>query len=120
MNSQRKHLTQNKEKAEYMSIYNEVNFMIDLMSGRQLYWVLENLRGERPLDKVLKVILRNEAKKYGPLKYEVIPSKETIRYALVPSEYKVILSKEAQNPTPPEKSDKQGNKEAGDSEKLSA
>lgn len=112
--------SKNKEKAEYMPIYNEVNFMIDLMSGRQLYWVLENLRGERPLDKVLKVILRNEAKKYGPLKYEVIPSKETIRYALVPSEYKVILSKEAQNPTPPEKSDKQGNKEAGDSEKLSA
>ncbi|MGD0329433.1 MAG: hypothetical protein ABSB40_03180 [Nitrososphaeria archaeon] len=46
------------------------------MSGRQLYWVLENLKGESPLDRVLKVILKDEASKY---KYGVIQIKEVAR-----------------------------------------
>ena len=110
--------SKNKEKEELMSIYNDVNFVIDYMSGRQLYWVLENLKGEKPLDRVLKVILQTEAMKYEPLKYEVIPSKENVEYIPVPLEYQAIPGKEASKPTP-EKLNKQGNKEEGNSEKLS-
>jgi len=104
-----------KEKEELTSIYNDVNFVIDYMSGRQLYWVLENLKGERPLDRVLKVILKDEALKYEHLRYKVIPTEEAARYEAVLSEYEVVLAKEKPKPSS-KKSDKQGD-EAENSKK---
>jgi hypothetical protein len=77
------------------------------MSGRQLYWVLENLKSERPLDRVLKVILKDEALKYEHLRYKVTPIKEVARYEPVPLKYTVVPFKEKPKPSS-KKSDKQG------------
>jgi hypothetical protein len=68
---------------------------------------LENLKGERPLDRVLKVILKDEAIKYEHLRYKVIQAKEVAGYEPVLLGYEVVPVQEKLKPSS-KKSDKQG------------